>query len=146
MFLLNGIPLAVDTAFTHNEIQYPANWLRLSTTKEKLELGIIEVPDEDLSFDERFYWSKDIPKDLTDLKTHWTKQIKLTCGSLLSSTDWYIIRKVERNIDVPPSVSTARLAIIDESNRLEVAITNASNVEELKEVVSMQNWDTLLTE
>lgn len=145
MFLLNGIPLAVDTAFTHNEIQYPANWLRLSTANEKLEIGIIEVPDEDTYFDERFYWNKDNPKDLADLKVWWINQVKSTCGSLLSSTDWYIIRKVERSIEVPEQVTATRLAIINESNRLEIAITLAADVEELKTAVSNQNWhnDTL---
>ena len=34
-FKLNGNPLAVDVAFSHNDIQYPANWLRLSTADEK---------------------------------------------------------------------------------------------------------------
>lgn len=145
MFLLNGIPLAVDTAFTHNEIQYPANWLRLSTAKEKLEIGIIEVPDEDTYFDERFYWNKGNPKDLADLKVWWINQVKSTCGILLSSTDWYIIRKVERNIEVPEQITATRLAIINESNRLEIDITATTNVEELKTAVSNQNWhnDTL---
>ena len=34
-FKLNGKPLAVDVAFSHNDIQYPANWLRLSTGRRK---------------------------------------------------------------------------------------------------------------
>ena len=32
-FKLNGNSLAVDVAFSHNDIQYPANWLRLSTAE-----------------------------------------------------------------------------------------------------------------
>ena len=66
MFLLNGQPLAVDTAFTANDIQYPANWLRLASAEEKASIGITEVADEDMSFDSRFYWSKDLPKALED--------------------------------------------------------------------------------
>jgi hypothetical protein len=66
MFLLNGNPLAVDTAFTHNEISYPANWLRLATEAEKSAIGITEVADIDMNFDNRFYWSKDLPKALED--------------------------------------------------------------------------------
>jgi len=66
MFLLNNQFLAVDTPFTANEIQYPANWLRLSSEVEKLAIGITEVADEDTSFDNRFYWSKDLPKALED--------------------------------------------------------------------------------
>ena len=45
-FKLNGNPLAVDVAFSHNDIQYPANWLRLSTAEEKTAIGITEVADD----------------------------------------------------------------------------------------------------
>lgn len=67
MFLLNGNPLAVDTPFTANDIQYPANWLRLSTAEEKAAIGITEVPDP-VRADDRFYWNGDInnPKALED--------------------------------------------------------------------------------
>ncbi len=68
MFLLDGKPLAVDTAFkTEDGTQYPANWLRLSTTDEKSAIGITEVPDP-VRADDRFYWNGDInnPKALED--------------------------------------------------------------------------------
>jgi hypothetical protein len=67
MFLLNDQPLAVDTAFTHNEISYPANWLRLSSAEEKSAIGITEVPDP-VRADDRFYWDGNIanPKALED--------------------------------------------------------------------------------
>ena len=67
MFLLDGKPLAVDTAFTHNEIQYPTNWLRLASAEEKAAIGITEVPDP-VRADDRFYWNGDVnlPKALED--------------------------------------------------------------------------------
>jgi hypothetical protein len=67
MFLLNNQPLAVDTPFTANEIQYPANWLRLSSAEEKAAIGITEVPDP-VRADDRFYWNGDstLPKALED--------------------------------------------------------------------------------
>jgi hypothetical protein len=69
MFLLNGNPLAVDTAFTSNGIQYPANWLRLATEAEKSAIGITEVADA-VRADDRFYWNGDInlPKNLNDVE------------------------------------------------------------------------------
>jgi hypothetical protein len=67
MFLLDGNPLAVDTAFkTADGTQYPANWLRLTSLDEKTAIGITEVAYEDTSFDSRFYWSKNNPKALED--------------------------------------------------------------------------------
>jgi hypothetical protein len=66
MFLLNNKPLSPDTAFTHEGIQYPNNWIRLASPAERAAIGITEVADEDMSFDPRFYWSKGNPKALED--------------------------------------------------------------------------------
>ena len=69
MFLLNGQPLAVDTTFTANDIQYPANWLRLASEAEKEAIGITEVADA-VRADDRFYWNGDVnfPKELNDVE------------------------------------------------------------------------------
>ena len=64
-FKLNGNPLPVDVAFTHNEIQYPANWLRLSTAEEKTAIGNTEVADDPV-YDSRFYWGNGTAKALDD--------------------------------------------------------------------------------
>jgi hypothetical protein len=46
MFLLNGVPLPLDTPFRDAAgNSYPANWLRLTTIHEKSAIGITEVPD-----------------------------------------------------------------------------------------------------
>lgn len=65
MFKLNDKPLALDTAFTHNEIQYPANWLRLATPEERAAIGITEEADAP-GYDDRFYWGVGNPKQLED--------------------------------------------------------------------------------
>lgn len=147
MFLLNGKPLAVDTPFTANDIQYPANWLRLSTEAEKIAIGITEVADP-VRADDRFYWNGDInnPKALEDVtetgedgKTYTTKglksqfiaQVKSTAGSILSQTDWMIIRKAERNVDVPSNVATYRASIVAKADELETAIAAVTSVEQL---------------
>ena len=66
MLLLDGKPLSYDRAFTHEGIQYPANWLRLSSWEEKSAIGITEVPDPPY-YDQRFYWGVDNPKQLEDI-------------------------------------------------------------------------------
>jgi hypothetical protein len=67
MFLLNNKPISPDTAFTHEGIQYPANWLRLASLEEKQAIGITEVPDP-VRANDSFYWDGDInnPKALED--------------------------------------------------------------------------------
>lgn len=65
MFMLNDKPLPLDTPFTHEGIQYPANWLRLTTLAEKEAIGITEVADP-VAYDDRYYWGPDNPKELND--------------------------------------------------------------------------------
>ena len=64
-FQLNGQSISLDVAFTHGDIQYPANWLRLASPEERAALGITEVSDPE-SYDQRFYWGPNNPKLLND--------------------------------------------------------------------------------
>ena len=74
------------------------------------------------------------------LKSQWTAQVKDTAGKMLAQTDWMVIRKAERNVDIPADVVTKRAAIVAECNRLETAIAACAVVEELIVVVGNQNW------
>jgi hypothetical protein len=74
------------------------------------------------------------------LKSNMIAQVKDTAGKLLSTTDWYVTRKMERNVDIPTDVSSKRVAIVAESDRLETAIAGATTVEELIEVMNSQDW------
>jgi hypothetical protein len=107
MFQLNGNPISPDTAFTAGDIQYPANWLRLSTAEEKEAIGITEVPDP-TPYDERFYWGPGLPKDHTQLVEQWTAQTRTIANSLLSPTDWIIIREADNGKAADPVLKTWR--------------------------------------
>jgi len=74
------------------------------------------------------------------LKHNWTLQVKDTAGKMLAESDWYVTRKMERNIDMPVKVAEKRSAIRAECDRLETAIAACTTVEELINVVSNQNW------
>ena len=129
-FKLDGKPLAVDVPFTVGDINYPANWLRLSTAQEKKDLGITEVADAP-TYDSRFYWGDGTAKALDDVdakddkgnllknpdgsqvvtqgvKSVLKAQEKLTAGSLLSKYDWYVVRKSEKSTAIPSSIQTYR--------------------------------------
>ena len=139
MFLLNGNPLPIDTPFEIDGTHYPANWLRLTSIEEKNAVGITEVADPE-PYDDRFYWGVDNPKDLDGLKTLWTSQVKDTANKLLAQTDWMVIRKVERNVDIPASTVTYRASVITECTRLVTAINACSDVPSLITLVTSQNW------
>jgi hypothetical protein len=74
------------------------------------------------------------------LKSQFVAQIKDTAGKLLASTDWYIIRKAERNVDIPEEIALKRTQIVTEANRLETDIKASTTVEALIEVLNAQNW------
>lgn len=158
MFLLDNKPLTLDTPFKHDGISYPANWLRLTSLAEKQAIGITEVPDVTVTYDDRFYWSADNPKQLNDetvtpevgdpytqygLKHQWTSQVKDTANKLLAHSDWMVIRKAERDIAIPEATATYRAAVLTECTRLVTAIANAADVPALVDVVTAQNWPTL---
>lgn len=175
MFLLNGQRLPEGVPFEHDGVQYPANFLNLSTEAEKSAIGITWENDP-VRADDRFYWDGNSanPKALEDvlatddngdpvyvkvwdpetetmvdteeqvvtkgLKSNWIAQIKQTTNSLLAQSDWYVVRKFERDVAIPTNVATKRAAIITESNRLETAIAAATTVAGLIEVINSQNW------
>ena len=157
MFLLDNKTLPLDAPFKHNGVQYPANWLRLTTLAEKQAIGITEVQDTTVAFDDRFYWGVDNPKQLNDetltpaagepyvqhgLKTLWTATVKQTENGLLSQTDWMVIRKAERDVAIPQATVTYRAAVLAECTRLVTAIAGAADVSALVTVVTAQNWPT----
>jgi len=74
------------------------------------------------------------------LKSQWTSQVKTTAGSMLAQTDWMVVRKAERNVDIPATVVAKRAAIVAECDRLEAAIAACATVEALIAVVSNQGW------
>ena len=140
MFKHNNTIIPLDTPFEINGTSYPANWLRLTSLEEKQAIGITEVADETTSYDDRFYWGVDNPKDLAGLKTQWTVQVKDTANKLLSQTDWMVIRKAERDVAIPSATASYRASVIAECTRLVDAIANASDVPALITVVTTQNW------
>jgi hypothetical protein len=118
MFILDGKVLHIDVAFEHDGVQYPANWLRLSTQEERDAIGITEVVEQPRP-DDRFYWVSEnpdgtwqaIPKDLDSLKAAWSDQFKQTSYSMLLTSDWLVVRKAEIGTDIPSDWSTYRESV-----------------------------------
>ena len=143
-FLLDGKTLAVDVPFTYGDINYPANWLRLSTAQEKEDLGITEVADAP-TYDSRFYWGDGTAKALADtnmvdgngdplldsegnqmialgVKSVLKAQEKVIAGSLLAKYDWYVVRKAEKSTAIPTAISTYRDGVRTACNTRETEI------------------------
>ena len=168
MFKIGTKTIQLDTPFTHNNIQYPANWIRLASEEDKSAIGLVWEADA-VRADDRFYWDGNIsnPKALEDreesdvdgnplyvkvlgvvdgkpamvdsterlvtkgLKSNFIAQVKTTAGSILAQTDWMVIRKAERNVDIPSSVATYRASVVAKAAELETAISAVTTVEQL---------------
>lgn len=130
MFQLDGKPLPVDTPFTSNDIQYPANWLRLASAEEKAAIGIEEVPDPE-PYDDRYYWGPGNPKDLEQVRSNVISQIKQAAGSKLATSDWKVVRAAEGATPVDEETLTKRQAIRQASNDNEAAVNSCSSVDEI---------------
>jgi len=120
------------------------------------EQGALEVVEGEQK-DQRFYWVTfshyevangvvtrtytNTPKPLEDvtegesvtkgLKSQWIAQIKQYTNGLLGYTDWMVIRKAERNIDIPADIAADRANLVAKCTAKEAAITAATTIEEL---------------
>ena len=145
--------LPLDVAWTDADgIQRPANWLRLSTERDRELLGITWVADTSNNYDQRFYWSPTLAKQLNDeaildedgndtgevqtgLKTLWKAKQNEIAASLLASSDWRVIKAKETSTNIPSTWKTYRAAVRTACNTRQAEIDNCSDVAALKELL-----------
>ena len=53
-----------------------------------------------------------------------------------------LVRKIERDVNIPAATVTYRAAIITEADRVETAITAATTITAFIAAVNSQNWPT----
>ena len=166
-FKLDGKPLAADVAFTHNDINYPANWLRLASKTEKEAIGITEEADAP-TYDSRFYWGDGTAKALDDVdakdedgnllkdekgnqvvtqgvKSVLKAQEKATAGSLLARYDWYVVRKAEKDTAIPSAITTYRDGVRTACNTRETEIDNCADTAALVTLYGLTEKDGVYT-
>ena len=68
------------------------------------------------------------------LKSQWIAKVKHNTNMTLAQTDWYVIRKAERSVDIPADIATYRAAVVAWANSTEASITAVTTVEQLKEI------------
>ena len=131
-YKLGSRRLALDVAWEYNDVQYPANWLRLSTAQDRAALGII-WEDASPTYNQKWYWGKDsdgnlIPKTYTDLKTLWIAKTKETANKLLQPSDWRVIKAKERGTTMNATWKTWRQTIRNECTTMVAAIEATGDV------------------
>jgi len=169
MLKLDGKTLVYDRAFSHNNINYPRNWLRLTSLKEKQAIGITEVADPVTpSYNQKFYWGVGNPKALEDtnnyasydedgkgegdvtsvttgLKTLWIAHQKKNAAALLSPTDWLVTRYAETTTVIPTKTKDYRAAVRIVCGEREAQITACEDTDALCALItdnSLKAWPT----
>jgi len=144
-YILGGKKLRQGKPFTHNGIQYPANWLKLSTSEDKAALGITWQIQEDTSYNPKWessrgVWRTDLEDDgpdpntgvtTTGLRTQHKEYQNKGAYDLLSPTDWYVTRKSEVGTAIPVGITSFRNAVRITCESRKVAISSATSVESL---------------
>lgn len=130
MFMLDNKPLALDVPFTHGDIQYPANWLRLASPEERAAIGITEVADPQ-PYDDRFYWGPGNPKNVEMVRAMLLEQLRATAYSLLAPTDYKVVKGVELGEPVDADTLAKRAAIRAAYASNKAAIFAATSTEQL---------------
>ena len=150
-----------------NGFKHPYNWASAWTDEDKASWGVTFEADADTSYDDRFYFAKDIPRILGDtlwvdddgnavndtltgeqgvtagLKTNWIAQTKSSGNSKLTSTDWYVTRKAEASTAIPSAITTYRSAVRTATETIETAINACNDLDDFKAlfVVPMNDED-----
>ena len=130
----DGTYLREGSGWTDSKgIRHPSNWGIWSEDYKKNTMNLTwEAPLG--SFDSFYYWGWNsdgdalLPKPVADLKTRLITQAKETSAYMLASSDWYVIRKTERDVAIPSEITAFRLAVVTNYASLKTAINSASDV------------------
>ena len=139
------------TAFEVNGVQYPSNWLNLSTPEEKASLGLEEVVATNQPQNQVYYWVSETldgpsltytntPKDLVSVKTTALSQINATAYSILLPTDWMVVKAVETSTTVSPSWNSWRQSIRTTALNATNAVEGAADVDAVATVMGSIVW------
>jgi hypothetical protein len=159
MWKHNGRTIRTGKGWTDdNGVQHPANW-HVWSASEKVAAGVVEIAEETPPDSRLYHWGQNsdgtitsTAKSLADVNevdangdplldedgnqvvTHGVKynlkqEVKSQQGSLLSQTDWYIVRKADKDTAIPSNVQTWRDAIRTKATEMETAIDNAADTD-----------------
>ena len=137
-------------AFTIGDVQYPNNWLNLSTPEEKLAIGLEEVIATNSPANDTYYWVTETldkasltytntPKDLDQVKANAVLQVNATAYSILLPSDWMAVKAFETSTPIDPTWNTWRATIRTEAANAIIAINAATNVDAVATAVQV-NW------
>ena len=158
---LDGQYIQEGQQFTIRGVEYPSNWLNLSSPEQKAALGLEEVVATNQPFNPQYYWTGEIldkatltytgtPKDLTSVKTWAISLVNSTAYSILFPTDWLVVKAFETSTPVPTAWNSWRASIRTTAASAVSGIEAATDNNGVELVMNTINWpkdpDTVASE
>ena len=149
--------IQAGTAFTLNDIQYPANWCNLATQQEKDFIGMVDLIYGEQA-NPQYYWVSEnapvydakknvvnitftnTPKDLTGLKESSISQVNATAYSILFPTDWMVVKAMETSTTIPENWNVWRQSIRITAAQTVTAINATIDADEIQAIMSNIAW------
>ena len=147
----DGQYIQEGNAFTIDGIQYPQNWLNLSTPEQKAEIGLEEVVATNSPANDQYYWVStelngptltyiNTPKDLTTVKDNAFTQVNSTAYSILLPSDWMVVKAFETSTKINADWNTYRANVRATADATRTAITGASDVNAVATIMGSIVW------
>ena len=149
--------IPAGSQFTWNGIDYPPNWVNLSSSEEKTAIGMVDVVYGQ-SANDQYYWVQqndpvynaqtnqvdisftNTPKDLTSVKTNALNTINDTAYSILQPSDWMVVKGIETSTPVNPDWNAWRASIRATADSTRTAVTSAADVDAVQTIMNNINW------
>jgi len=146
MFKHHNITITPGKAWTSSDgTQHPANW-HLWGSEDKKKWAVTEIVADNPPDSRLYNWAMDSDGKITStakplddsgsgeslvlgVKSTLKNVVKYEQGSLLSQSDWAIIRKADKGTAIPSNIQTWRDAIRAKATEMENAINSASDTD-----------------
>jgi hypothetical protein len=122
-------------------VTHPSNWIIWSDTHKTDVIGLTweDDPTPLAPYDHFYYSGYDsdgnlVGRTLSTLQSSKVTQAKEQSANYLTSTDWYVTRKTEKNIAIPSEITAFRDAVRANYASLKTAINNASDIAGLQAI------------
>lgn len=144
-YIQEGMP------FTINGVNYPQNYLNLSTPEEKAEIGLEEVIATNSPANDQYYWVSETldkatltyvntPKNLTDVKSNALSTINNTAYTILQPSDWMVVKSVETSTPINPDWNSYRASVRATADQTRTAVTAAQDVDAVATIMGAIAW------
>ena len=149
--------IPAGSQFTWNGVDYPPNWVNLSSPEEKAAISMVDVVYGQPANDQ-YYWVQqdapvydagqnvvvinftNTPKDLTQVKTSAFAIINTTAYSILFPSDWMVVKGIETSTPVNPDWNSWRASIRATADSTRTAVTSAVDVDAVAQIMSNIQW------